>query len=87
MIGSHLSATCLKGGEINQDEVKASGAFFDKCIPMLEMQLTMVRLTLEGKEEDEQTKYANSIATAEKCCNLLRMLQGLNREAEVGQSA
>jgi len=85
MIGSHLSATCLKGGEINQDEVRASAAFFDKALPMLEMQLTMVSLTLEGKGEEEQAKYASNIATAEKCCNLLKMLQGLNREDQVAQ--
>ena len=45
MIGEHLSTGCLKDGEINKGEGRNSRDFFEKCIPMLELQTRMVKLT------------------------------------------
>jgi len=77
MVGEHLSNTCLRGGEIQLDEVRLAASFFEKCIPMLQTQLKLVQLAIGGLPLGEQIKHRSTIETANKCVNLMGLLQNL----------
>jgi len=82
MIGEHLTATCMRGGEIIASEVAQSSAFFLKAIPMLQLQIKMVRIQLAEVPASEQQQFAGRIHTAQKCLNLVQMLQSLNERGD-----